>query len=135
MRNWNDLILCSSCDKTKTNFISIYKNGTLIFSMAFFRELEKNNEYKYVKVYYSPSNTSIVFDFFENYEEGALKISRKQTKNGFERCRSISISSLLTLLNNPAFFCKRYIPILENIPNLGKKWVIYLNKPAETKHD
>ena len=102
------------------------KNSIVInFRCAFVREASdflKNKDY--LIVYYSQEANAFVFDFVE---DGSQKGSLKLRDNTFNR--SASFTSVINQFNlDKEKILGEYYPVLQDIPNHKKSWVIYLNE-------
>lgn len=124
--NWTDLEYFL---KPKTRsihpYVTITKKNVIVLSAGFIRH-EKSQILgnTHVILAFSKKNRAIVFKFVsDSNSEGSIKINHR-TSNII-----ISITSFIKEFNlNCNEYIGKYRAELEVIPEIGKLWVIYLNK-------
>ncbi|HZW61277.1 MAG TPA: hypothetical protein VFF04_03560 [Candidatus Babeliales bacterium] len=124
MENWHDLEPFTGARSRGTkSFISITARKSLTFSTGFIRDAKDQIlSNQYVLLFFSKAKNAIVFEFTSNSsEKGALKMSG--TINP-----SISSRSFFNFYKLDDKYVGKYIPKLEDIPQRGTRWVIYLDE-------
>jgi len=123
--DWSDLETFEHTGvKIKIPYVTISKRKTITLSKGFCH-YSKNKilDMTHVILSFSKLKNAIVFNFIKNSETlGATKMTRKGNV-------SISASAFFNYyFMDISKISGKYIAKLENIPNNGEYWVIYLNK-------
>lgn len=123
---WGDIEIFDDVGKRTTNpyVISISRHGAATFYSGF---VSKYNDLIFSKnhalLYRSKSNNAIIVRFIGEEKECSLKL----TKNGPN-----IIFAMRSFINKFSYDLEkligRYVPYVENIPNLGNCFVIKLNE-------
>lgn len=121
--SWKDLNVFKHRNvKILESIISISstdKNKLLSFKGGFINSDDSLAHKKSFNILYSLSKHAIVFDFLDD-ESGIFSFT---PRNNY----AVSLRSFLNFYNiDPDVIKGDYRPKLENIPNLGRRWVIFL---------
>ena len=122
VKDWSDIEKFERLNtKITLPYITISPLKAIILSTGFMHYAKKQiSNSTHVVLLYSRSKNVILFNFTRNNKEkGALKMTKKRNAHisgrAFLNYYSINISE-----------SKRYEAKLEDIPNMGKLWCIYL---------
>lgn len=128
--NFTDV--CAFTHKKNSPFVKITDRGILLLNHSFMECAKKQlSDMKYAKYYFSKLNNSIVITFNKDGSpKGSFKITRGKSFS------SICATSFLKYyFKDRSEWIGHYEPKLENIPNIGESWVIYLNNKIIKKYE
>lgn len=122
---WDDIDLFrNSGAKISLPYVTISRVGSINLSAGFLHYAENQiDSCGYVELRYSKINNAILFKFTNVATD---KITIKLTRPSAAKNGSIAAKSFLSYYNITV--TGRFIAKLEEIPQLGKLWVIYLNE-------
>lgn len=129
-KNWADLEVFTKVGAQlgRIPFISITKRKEFSISAAF---ISKTNDFlgenHSVILSYSRLNNAIVFNFLNNKGTecvSGIKITFKQHKQKNGRISAVSFFNYYKI--NMETVAGKYVPVLEDIPNIGTRWIIYI---------
>jgi hypothetical protein len=129
--DWADVKMCTAITRRhKAPMITVYvtgegKNTVFALNGGFAEMLEKENpNYKFVVPYYSKKNNVVIFDFMEEYITYAVKV----TKSG-KYTRTFAMTPFFEYFDLPILpHLLRLKVRQEKIPEMGVKWIMYLNE-------
>lgn len=120
--DWSDLEFNVKYRK-RDPIVRINSRCFMNFNRSFIYKLKKQDAgMTHVIYHFSKLNNAIVFTFTKDcFSPGAMKISGKKT------LYSCAKSFLKYYSIDDPKFIGNYVAKLENIPNIGEAWVIFLN--------
>ncbi|HAT9591195.1 TPA: hypothetical protein JBD08_12460 [Legionella pneumophila subsp. pneumophila] len=122
--DWNDLDrFRHSGAKIGVPYVTLSKRKSITLSAGFVHKAQHQiSNSNYVILYFSKSKNAIVFDFTsDKNDSGSIKMSKGSNVN-------IAGRSFFNYYMIDADKAEgKYIAKLENIPNIGERWVVYLN--------
>ncbi len=125
MTNW---VKFTSLKQRSVDTISITASNTFNFPRKFYDDNQLAN-FNFVTIYYDKVENSIGFNFNNNDEE-KYKFKIQKNENGFGGF--ISATSFFKSNNiDVVKFKGRYDPIIEEVPEIGKLFVIKLKNDSE----
>lgn len=113
-------------------YISITRANVLHLSKAFMNQIQEKLIYNYLVIYYSKSSNSIALEFTnDTTKKGVMKITAKRSIHDSFLSGTVSIRSFLNTYKNSMnlekIYNKHFTAKLQDVPNIGKMWVINLN--------
>jgi hypothetical protein len=131
-KDWSDVESSKALPRRhKTPTMTVYnvqKGKGIVFSMnkGLSELVDKDIKHPctFVLPHYSKKNNAIIFDFLEEYVTYAVKISRYGANN-----RTFQMTAFFDYFDLP---CPPHCICLklrqEKIPNMGVRWIMYLNE-------
>tara|TARA_B100001996_G_C18519779_1_gene538807 strand:+ start:210 stop:659 length:450 start_codon:yes stop_codon:yes gene_type:complete len=109
-------------------YVTVTNSKSISLSSGFLHNAkEQMDGCNYVIIHYSKNKNAIVLDFTENKDEdGAIKITMKDGKTSNCSISSTSFFNYFKIEVNK--ISGRHPAIIETIPGLGPKWVVYLKE-------
>ncbi|HCT84071.1 MAG TPA: hypothetical protein DF296_02610 [Candidatus Margulisbacteria bacterium] len=122
---WDDLVTFESSGIKKGEiFVSISKSHAITLSASFARKADKNIKFAtHIVLSYSKNNNALILNFTN---DGDTPGSYKITKGVNLSVAARSFFSFFDLDINQ--YAGRYLPEEMDIPRVGKRWGIFLNK-------
>jgi len=129
MKNdWGELQTVSVSDTFGgAKVVTICRRGVMLFSAGFMIANKEVLDAKFLRLLFSISKSAIIFDFHASRIENSFKLSRQ--KRG--RSALVSVARFLSKFNieapdlNVPNHNFKYEPIIQEIPGLGEKFVIF----------
>lgn len=124
--DWTDLDVVNVEYRNRRHrepIVRITPRGFIVLNIGFIKESKKQTAgMTHVIYHFSKKNNAIVLTFTkDSLSPGAMKISGKKT---WHLCAKSFLNYYY--INDPKF-SGSYVAKLENIPNIGEAWVIFLN--------
>lgn len=128
--DWGDLETFEAVGARLSSFVTITARKTISLSSGFLHKADRQiGNSEYVRLMYSKGKNAIVFDFTSDQNRNSIKLSRATNAQiaaaSFFNYYRLDIKELEG----------RYEPELIDIPNVGEKWAIFLDKKQNAKSE